>query len=214
MAKVPRVLIYGAVVVVAAATVLYTSPTQPSKSSIKVREPSKAAKKTDSEFKQEDFDARFARLNGAPKNSFMPIVAKRTGGGSGFVTPDSVPPELAGGDPNWVYTGTAIVDGVPTALLENRVTLEGEFVKQGQVWNRAKVHQILPEVLVLAGPTGRLWTLKLVEPLGDFEDNGAGELAPVVPQLRGPIGGEVTIRPERAQGAAARAGTDGGTNAN
>jgi hypothetical protein len=112
--------------------------------------------------------------------------------------PNSVPAELTGGDANWVYTGTAIVDESPSALLENRVSFEGDFVKQGQTWKGAKVERIAPDSITLVGASGREYVLRLVEPELESLQSGNGGLRPVNPTLSGPIGGNVQVQPESA----------------
>ena len=215
MAKLPRWIVYGALGVIAVGAVIYSGP-EKGKSRITVkRDTVNKSKRLADVFTQEDyFPPAFEPVNDSHRNAFMPIVAKRSSGIAAVLTPDAVPSELAGGDPNWVYTGTAILDGVPAALLENKVTFEGEFVRQGQTWNRAKIHQITPETLTLAGASGRHWTLRLIDEEYDLENWTEEGMRPVSPQLNGPIGRGVTVRPESRQTVTAQARTEGKQNAN
>lgn len=195
--KVSRPMLYTllAALVVAAWVVASEDPSASKTKSAGVGARSRSSTK-ETPFTEEDHKARYSRVNEPTKNAFKPIVARLTAAGGGVMAPDAVPADLAGGDPNWFYTGTAIVDGVPTALMENRATLEGEFVKHGQAWKRAKVAQIGPDALVLTGATGRQYTLRLAMPSYD-EVTGSpiDGLRPLQP-LSGPIGGNVAIQPE------------------
>ncbi len=203
MAKVSRPVVYTGLVAVVIAAV-YFAPGEPAKG--KAASKTKArptSKKSESLFTEEDYKTRFPRLDVQVKNAFYPVVARRTSGmpGVGLLGPNSIPAELSGGDPNWEYTGTAILDGVPTALLENKVSVEAEFVTQGQDWKAARVARIAPEEIVLVARSGKSFTMRLTHPAleaepGVLSNNG---LQPVTPTLSGPIGADVTVRPESSR---------------
>lgn len=113
------------------------------------------AKKTAVAYVEEDYNASFEPVNIELKNSFQPIVARKgTGLGSGDGMANAIPAEFAAGDSGWFFTGNAEIDGVPTALLENRSTGEGVFLKAGERWKSAMVAQILPDSVVMKGPSG------------------------------------------------------------
>jgi hypothetical protein len=216
MAKISRPTVYVLIAAVAGAAYFMTSGGVPtSKSSIKAA-PRRTEADAKSAFTDADLHARFERLNERPKNAFMPLVARRSLA-LGLIAPNSVPSELAGGDPNWVYTGTAIVDEAPTALLENPVTMEMEFVKQGQQWIKAEVKRILPSSIVLANSNGREYVVRLADPGAVSGDagvvNGAG-FRPLNPGLSGPIGGGIAVQPEGANRSASRTENTETRNAN
>lgn len=103
----------------------------------------------------EDYDAKFEPVNIELKNSFQPIVARRSGGfGAGEGMANSIPAEFAGGDSGWFFTGNAEIDNVPTALFENRSTGEGVFLKAGDRWKSCMIAQILRDSVVMKGPSG------------------------------------------------------------
>jgi len=164
-----------------------------------------AAKKDKLGFLPEDYNPpKFEPALATASGKFEPLVSRTQTATQLALSPDAVPAELAGGDPNWVYTGTAEIDGKPTALLENRVTAESDFVNQGQSWKRSQVAQILPQGLVLAGPSGRKVKLTLntgEATVGSGAGSGDGRLVngfrPVNPALSGPIGNGITVRPDR-----------------
>lgn len=112
-------------------------------------------KKGGSAFVAEDYDAKFETVNIELKNSFQPIVARRSGGfGAGDGMANAIPPEFAAGDSGWFFTGNAEIDNVPTALFENRSTGEGVFLKAGDRWKSCMIAQILPDSVVMKGPSG------------------------------------------------------------
>jgi hypothetical protein len=113
------------------------------------------SKKTTVAYVEEDYNATFEPVNIELKNSFQPIIARKGAGlGVGEGQANSIPAEFAGGDSGWFFTGNAEIDGVPTALLENRSTGEGVFLKAGERWKSAMVSQIMPDSVVMKGPSG------------------------------------------------------------
>lgn len=144
-------------------------------------------KKAGTQFLKEDFESTFQPVNISLKNAFQPVVMRTSGGfGSGEGLANAIPPEFTGGDSGWVYTGNAEIDGVPTALVENKTTGEGVFLKAGERWKSAMVSRILPDSVVMRGPSGTK-TFALVN-----ETYTGGSLRPMnvsVPgNLRGQIG--------------------------
>ncbi|MCX7799758.1 MAG: hypothetical protein N2109_05380 [Fimbriimonadales bacterium] len=160
-----------------------------------------AATKATDGFTKEDYEAKFPSVALKARNPFVPLVASKRGKGS---LAGGIPASLTGGDPNWVYTGMAEIDSVPMALLENRRTGEGVFLKHGEVWNGTRVVSIQPESLVLAGPDGLQRTVGAFteEPAGGLPGGtvAGGSLPPVTldPSLRGPIGPALGIQPENS----------------
>lgn len=204
MAKISRPVLYGGIGVIAVAAWILTAEEEPTGSGRKVSRSPKKTVAASGAFTKEDYEATsvsFEPVEKSSDSSFDPVVKKIKGAGELNLMPDQVPAELAGGDPNWVYTGTAEIDGKPTALLENRVTLESSFVNQGEKWQRATISQILPQGIILAGPSGK--KVKLTLNNGEATVSGAPErfasgFQPVSPALRGPIGGNgITVRPDR-----------------
>lgn len=179
MSLIKKPIFWIGVVAVSAVAWLATAPENTPSSGITARKP--AAKKPSAKagqavFVTEDYKSSFEPLNIEVKNSFQPVVARRTGGfGSADGQANAIPPEFAGGDSGWFFTGNAEIDRVPTALFENRSTGEGVFLKAGDRWKSCTIAQILPDSVVMKGPTGTK-TFSLVN-----EERGAlaGGFAPL-----------------------------------
>ncbi|MBV6458126.1 MAG: hypothetical protein HONBIEJF_01249 [Fimbriimonadaceae bacterium] len=141
-----------------------------------------------SAFTDEDRKAQFAPVNITFKNAFQPIVARKSGGfGSGEGSANGLPTDFTGGVAGWIYTGSAEIDGVAMALLENRTTGEGVFLKSGERWKSAAVVSIYPDSVVMRGPSGTK-TFSVVNDLPNSRTNSSTPLRPNVPQnLQGDI---------------------------
>lgn len=204
MLKISRPVAYTALGAIIFAAFVMTGEEPKKSSSTKPKIKKASTTKAQNAFQPEDYKkGAFQPIVIVAPNKFTPLVQKTKTSMDYALAPDSVPAELAGGDPNWIYTGTAELDGKPTALVENRVTGESEFVNQGQRWKRATVSQILPQGLILAGPSGK--KVKLTLGNGDStilpgSSRYANGFQPVNPGgLRGPIGGNgISVRPDRA----------------
>ncbi len=137
--------------------------------------------------------AKFARLDSTLKNAFMPIVKRSSGLKSGSAAnnvPNQIPPYLVGGETGWFYTGTAYINSVPSALVENTSNGDGKYLTVGQVFKNSKVVKITPSTLVLSDLEGLTTvTFELIEnrPIIDFPDASARMNEPMNP-MSGPIG--------------------------
>jgi hypothetical protein len=153
-------------------------------------------------FTEADLTAKFSRIAEPPKDAFVPIVVRSNeGGAETALSPNAVPSVLTGGDPNWVYTGMAEIDGIPMGLLENKVTGEGVFLKHSESWKMATVTGISPFSLILVAKSGKNYTLTITE----SENRSSGLLAnngfaPVNPNMRGNIGNGFEIQPNPQDG--------------
>lgn len=139
------------------------------------RAPAPAKGRADDVFTPADETARFDRLSTTAKNGFRPVIARRTlGRGSGAnIAPNVVPNDYADGEPGWTYTGTASIDSVPSALLENKQKNEALYVTVGETWRKSKVQSITSTTVTLVNEAGKRHTLDL---LGDPPDAGKGAL--------------------------------------
>ncbi len=168
-----RGLIYGAVAVLGVAGFLMTEPPKPT--SDKDSEDagprrSSSRKEKETVFTKEDEQARFARLEGGAKNAFRPLITESDGRSSRLgVLANQIPPDYVNGESGWFYTGTAIVDGVPMALIEDTAKGQGSYLKVGESVLNATVVQISPSAITVAGPNGATKTLRLIEnrPIND-----------------------------------------------
>jgi hypothetical protein len=124
------------------------------------------------------------------RNSFQPLVMRKSNAlADALAAAGGIPADFAGGDPNWICTGSAEVDGVLQALIENRNTSEGVFLKQGDHWKNCVVSQVEEDNVTLVGPGG---VAKVIHVKQDDSTNPADDAAgttPFQPQLNGPIGG-------------------------
>lgn len=195
--KISRPVLYGGIGVIGLAAWFLTGEDAPAKNTVAKPKPTVSKKLKGVVFLKEDYENRYARLNDPVRNAFKPIVARQFGANVELLAPNAIPADFAGGDPNWVYTGMATVDGVAMGLVENGSTLDGEFIKINQKWKRARVLKITPESLTLESERGVVRTMRLKNQDDFFEQpENSGGLIPINP-LQGPIGGEgVAVRPE------------------
>lgn len=197
MARVPRWLVYGSLAVIGLVAWSATKPDERPVTRSTVRPPKKL-RATQEIYAPEDYAARgrFAVGVALSRNAFRPVLARAGAGQGGIVGDSGVPATFATGDPNWVCTGIAEVDAVRMALLENKATGEGVFLRQGDRWKSAVVSKVLADGVVLAGPSGEVRTIRV-----SAEDSReeSPELQPMqVPGLTGLIGGNgVTVTPQR-----------------
>lgn len=187
MGKLKLWQLVGILAVVGVAAFIMTEPPQtpPRKKPPVKRTVAKKTGNNEIVFTKEDYDAKFERLGAKPRNSFEPLVVSlKGGGGKGGLLPNEIPAEFSGDNTKWTYTGTAIVDGVPMALVENPTTGEGEFIKVGQSWKKAVVRKITPTSLVLGGPNGKARTLDLMkDPVGGADQLLNTGLKPLAPNV-------------------------------
>lgn len=173
----------------------------------------KSTRKGQQVYTAEDMTASFDPVNLPVKNVFKPIVAKAVKSPGSATQMNSLPPAFAGGEANWVYTGTAEVDGVLQALVENKSSGDSVFLKVGDEWKGIYVEQITDDTLILSSATtGTDYTLTLpVEDTGGTPSNSINPNNSNQP-LNGPIG-PLTIQPDPSmmQG---MTGGNGGTNFN
>lgn len=193
--KVSRPVVYGSlIVVVIAAFALTTPPSGSGAGGGKLPERSKrgATNKVQT-YTEEDRTARFDRLNEAARNSFRPLVARRDAGyAGGGLAPNEFPASYTGGETGWFYTGTVVVDDVPSALVENERTGEGQFLLVGERLKRAVIAQITPTYIVVRNSAGQSVRLDLLrdpaEPGEQYEDMGVEPVRPDGPGfMTGPI---------------------------
>ena len=208
MARVSRPMMYGAILVVAVAAFVMTTPKDADdRDGPDPRRAARSAAGPPTGVFDYDYDAEFEQLNESPNNAFMPLVA-RTSRNSGGIAPNEFPAEYAGGESGWFYTGTVIIDDVPSALVENELTGDGMFLKVGENLKRTTISEIAPTYIVVTGTiseiaptyivvtgtTGRSLRLDLLrdlpEPGNEFEGL---VIEPVRPDLSGVLGGPIRL---------------------
>lgn len=176
MAKVSRPIVYTALFgVVAYAAVVLTEP-EPAPGTGRRTPAGSREAAAQGQFLPEDYSASFAKLNEPARNAFKPLVARSRGANAGEnARVDAVPADFAGGDPNWLYTGNAEVDGLNVALLENSVTGESVFLAAGDVWKQAVLSTIGIDAIVMVGPGGTTRRIRLGQQ--EFPEAEAPDLA-------------------------------------
>lgn len=185
-------MVYGAVLVVGVAGFLLTQPEQViRKGAPKRNSRTTASAPTTEGITTEDREARFVRVTSPARNVFQPLVTKLTTGSQENRRPNEFPLSLTGGTTPWFFTGTAIVNQVPRALVENTSTGEALFVGVGDAVGLARIVQVGPRFLVVAGKAGPSVRLDLLADLetdeGEVPSPVPGSFAPVTPTLSGPI---------------------------
>jgi hypothetical protein len=187
-------VLYGGLLLVGVIAWFATAPQDapPSGKKLGLGNGRSSSSKANEKFTQEDLDASFPRLNEQARNAFNPLVARRESGSGGELAPNEIPASFTGGEAGWFYTGTAIVDDVPNALLENELTGQIEYLNVGDKVKRAVIAQIAPTYIVVTSPGGQNLRLNLLEDAPDegvdVRDLGLAPVRPDVPgALRGPI---------------------------
>ena len=146
----------------------------------------------------EDYTAKFQPVVTPAKNAFAPLVKGRTQAASEQKsTPYSIPADLTDGDPNWIFTGMATVDDVPVALLENKASGEGVFLKLNQKWKGLTVRKIRPDTLGLSSESGERVSIEIYSE-EQPQVASMSRNAPLRPQLSGPINRSMQIVPDRS----------------
>ncbi len=168
--KVSPVMVVGALAVLVAAYTLLSGPPTPPRRAANNRFLGGAASRKGAEdlYRPEDYTASFPPVDLPLRDAFRPGVAKtRTVAKNAQSTPvgvNGIPAGFTGGDPNWIYTGNAEVNGVPNALLENTSTQEGVFLRPGETWKDLSLEAVVGEAIVLLGPRGARRTVHLADP--------------------------------------------------
>ncbi len=190
MFKISKPLMFVLVGVIAVAAYLMTSPTAPTRTT-KKNLPKPKVLVSSAQYTKEDYEAKFPTVALASRSAFQPLVMRKNGALlAALAASGNIPADFAGGDPNWACTGTAEVDGVRQALIENKSINDGVFLKQGDHWKNCVVSQVLEDGVVLVGPGGEAKSIQVkqdvAQALGDIDLSGN---IPVQPQLNGAIGG-------------------------
>lgn len=194
--------IFVAVSIVGIGVYMYVSAQSDSGASSKPAALASKANEKPPEYPDEDYSATFdpPDKSAAVHNVFMPVVRNDSGslGGPGDAATSQrdamrIPSTVAAGDPNWIFTGYAVINGVRSALLENRSTHHSDFVREGSAWKASRLLRIGSGAVVfddLAG--GQVSVIRFDPVLAAKADNKAQPddgLKPLNPAtLQGPIG--------------------------
>ena len=141
-------------------------------------------------YTKEDRAAKFEGSILVSRDAFQPLVVRKSAALSEALAASGViPAEFAGGDANWICTGTAEVDGVRQVLLENKSTSEGVFLRVGEHWKNSVVSDVTEDSVTLVGPGGIAKTIHVQQEEGVDSSESTDETMPVQPSLNGVIGG-------------------------
>jgi hypothetical protein len=211
MVKISRPILYLGLAAICMGAYYMTEPEQAKAKTTKAKPPVTRKADKGSIYTEEDFGAPMPRLAAVEKNTFEPIVARKSA--LSAMAPDGgVPSDFAGGDPNWVCTGTAEVDGVRMALMENSQSGDALFLKQGDRWKNAVVSEVVSDGIVFAGPGGLVKRIGIQMESDEPEPEVAETTVPPVqvPGFSGPIGpGNMNVTREGG-GGGRRGGRMGG----
>jgi hypothetical protein len=189
MTRVSKPVLYLAIAALMVIGYLLATPPSTAKRSPKktttVRKPAASSIYTDA-----DRSANFTDKILVSRDAFQPLVVRKSAALSEALAASGViPPEFAGGDPNWICTGTAEVDGVRQVLLENKSTSEGVFLRVGERWKSSVVSDVGEDSATLVGPGGIAKTIHVQQEQGADSGESVEEMMPVQPNLNGVIGG-------------------------
>src|SRR6476660_6427647 len=122
MAKISKPVLYLAIVGLGAAVYIITNPDSPTRHTTPPKSHFKSDQ-TKGPYTDADYNTTFAEPVLVSRDAFKPGVARKSSAlAVAMAAAGGIPADLAGGDPNWVCTGTTEVDGVRQALLENKNT--------------------------------------------------------------------------------------------
>lgn len=213
MARLSRPMLYGTVIVLlgAAYAVFGQSSDAKKMTGFKPTIAKPGSKNKDADITQEDKTAKFPATQIQMRNVFMPLVIHggSARGVAGLSGPVTIPAELTQGDQNWVYTGMAEVNTVPQALVENTLTQDGVFLKQGERWKDATVFQITPDTLVLVGPDGIKYEVKVLGSQEQLKPTPVAGLQPVAVTANGDLQGQIGTADAQTQPSRRRRGGGG-----
>jgi len=123
-----------------------------------------------------DLTAHFNRYPGGSRNPFMPVIVSAAALAAGSGKSAST----------WALTGINTIDGVTTALVENSVTGESEFLKVGDHWNGLTVASVGSDSATFIDPYGKVTQLSFPENAPDTTEAG-GAPSPQTPQPNIPL---------------------------
>ena len=188
MAKISKPVLYLAIVAAGAAIYVVTSPNSPEAHTATPKTLHKNGP-TNGLYTDADMKAKFPEPVLVSRDAFKPGVARKSNAlATMLAAAGGVPADLADGDPNWVCTGVSEVDGVRQALLENKVTNDGDFVKQGDKWKSAVISQVLDDGLVMVGNDSEPKTINIQQDTTQSTESDTGDVTQLKPSLTGVIG--------------------------
>ena len=156
-------IMLGLTVVVAAAMNMAGDP--PKASKVPSRLPQKNAAtgpKSEVAIQDEDLKKTFPVYKEPLKDAYKQIVMRTASLSLTNGSSNQIPASFAGGESNWIYTGSATMDGRTQGLVENTTTGEGAFLSPGQRWKTLVCTAIRDDGIVVTGPDGDVKTVALL----------------------------------------------------
>ncbi len=188
--KKPSVVLWVGIIAAVIVIYVYASEEAPPVAKKSARPVSRASATSKSGFLPVDYTAKFASVTTPAKNAFKPLVMKTDLRSTVPTKDNGIPVAFTGGEPNWIFTGSATVDGTPRGLLENTSTGEGVFLVSGERWKTSRVLTITKDEIVMQGPEGDARTIKM-----ETEDAAAEPKMASVTPLPLPLPGQLGAQP-------------------
>ena len=195
----PRMALFATLGVVAIVYFIDSQKAELPKKRAVAAAPKTAPKSTD--YDESDYSAHFdsPKPQSPLRNVFNALVkndgATASSSDSATTAKDTlhVPGPLAGGDPNWIFTGYAVLNGQKSGLLENHSTHQSAFVKEGEIWKTSQIVRISAGSIIFGDLAGGQVPVMRFDPfLASKSETKAGSdqnLKPMDPAaLQGPIG--------------------------
>jgi hypothetical protein len=214
---VSKMTLYGSALALVAGVAFYLNSGEAPKAPAK--KPAKKAQKAASDglITDEDYSAHFDPMKAEVRNVFHPLIAVNSQTSLLADMKSGIPTYLTSGESGWTFTGTA-EDGKKTmALVENSARGDSAFLTVGETWKTSTVTGINEHHLMLRGPDGEdkeiLMESDIQDRLMREQLNRApvgGSVAPVRPNLNGPIGGAAIAGNVPGGGPGAAGGVPGG----
>jgi len=192
--KKPSIVVWAGIVAAVVVIYVYATEETPVVAKKSGRPVSRASTVSKGGFLPIDYTAKFDSVTSPAKNAFKPLVMKTDIRETVPTKDNGIPIAFTGGEPNWIFTGSATVDGTPNGLLENTSTGEGVFLVSGEHWKTSRVLTITKDEIVMQGPEGDARTIKM-----ETEEASSDTRTASVTPLPLPMPGQLNAQP-MAQG--------------
>jgi len=192
--KKPSIVVWAGILAAVVTIYVYATEEAPPVAKKSSRPVSRSTATSKAGFLPIDYTAKFASVTTPAKNAFKPLVMKTDIRETVPTKDNGIPIAFTGGEPGWIFTGSATVDGTPNGLLENTSTGEGVFLVSGERWKTSRVLTITKDEIVMQGPEGDARTIRM-----ETEEEGSDSRTASVTPLPLPMPGQLGSQP-MAQG--------------
>ncbi|BDI31629.1 hypothetical protein CCAX7_36800 [Capsulimonas corticalis] len=181
--KISRPVIYTLLAAVVAGAVVFLTEPDPPVAHKKVKHTSVTVQTPDG-FTDADYNAHFTRYAGGARDAFAAVVTPPKPVAIVKAPPK---PNVSASKGEWELTGVNTIDGVASAVVENRSSGDVAFLKAGDTWRGLRVVQIATEFLVLENGIGQQTRLAFKtdapEPAGPMTAAASAPGVPGAPPL-------------------------------